>query len=389
MLILKSICKKYAYKLLFISALLITSYSLYAEQAKINTKTNKINIEEKIGQLFIVGFAGLEVRADSDIIKLIDKFNISGVYLADIDDEGYARNISGPEQLSQLVLFLQNYVKNKKKQKLFIAVEQEGGAMNSLHQLSGFNIGKNLSQQKLGFKEDSSVIYRQALHQGKELSRYGININFAPVLALSINRDSPVIARYERSYNFYANLVAKDAAAAVKGYQEANINCTFKNFPGLGSAEYTPGVNIPDISRTWSDKELMPYKLLINSGQFCPLVMVSHVINRKLDASGVPASLSKKMIKILRDRLKFRGAIISADMTRRDILLYAKGGEAAARALIAGNNLLLYIGHPPKQLLTLIPEVIYYLAAEAKKNPVLLTAINNSYLRIQRMKEAL
>ncbi len=99
---------------------------MYAEQAKINAKTNKINIEDKIGQLFIVGFAGLEVRADSDIIKLIDKFNISGVYLADIDHEGYVRNINGPEQLSQLVLSLQNHVKNKKKQKLFIAVEQEG-----------------------------------------------------------------------------------------------------------------------------------------------------------------------------------------------------------------------------------------------------------------------
>ncbi|APS84434.1 hypothetical protein AVM71_15930 [Piscirickettsia salmonis] len=152
MLILKSICKKYAYKLLFISALLMTSYSLYAEQAKINTKTNKINIEEKIGQLFIVGFAGLEVRSDSDIIKLIDKFNISGVYLADIDDEGYARNISGPEQLSQLVLSLQNHVKNKKKQKLFIAVEQEGGAMNSLHKLSGFNIGKKFKSTKIRFQ---------------------------------------------------------------------------------------------------------------------------------------------------------------------------------------------------------------------------------------------
>ncbi|WP_164997279.1 hypothetical protein [Piscirickettsia salmonis] len=52
--------------------------------------------------------------------------------------------------------------------------------MNSLHQLSGFNIGKNLSQQKLGFKEDSSVIYRQALHQGKELSRLALILILHP-----------------------------------------------------------------------------------------------------------------------------------------------------------------------------------------------------------------
>ncbi|ODN43083.1 glycoside hydrolase family 3 N-terminal domain-containing protein [Piscirickettsia litoralis] len=389
MLTLKSIYDRFlllAKWLLKVTLIIITvicpSYSFAAIKSS-------PSIEDKIGQLFIVGFDGLEVDKDSAIIKLIERFNISGVYLVDIDGEGYARNISSPEQLKQLISSLKNYAKTKRNQKLFVAIEQEGGAMNSLHKSLGFNVGKNLSQQRLGFKEEPLLIYKQALHQGKMLSHYGININFAPVLALSVNRNSPVIARYERSYNFYAKLVAEDAAAAVRGYQDAEINCTFKYFPGLGSAEYTPGVNIPDISRTWSDKELTPYKLLINSGQFCPLVMVSHVINRKLDATGVPATLSKKVINILRDELQFRGTIISDDMTRRDILLYAKGGEAAARALIAGNNLLLYVGHPPKQLLTLIPEVIYYLAAEAKKNPVLLSAINASYLRIQRMKEAL
>lgn len=302
----------------------------------------ELTLKEKIGQLFLMGFRGNDISEDSEILEMIEQSKPGGVILFDKDmvHEQPVHNIKSPEQVRRLTSALQH----ASDIPLLIGIDQEGGLINRLKPEYGFP--ETLSHQKLGEKNEITFTKTHSEHIANTLSAAGINLNFAPVLDLSSNPDSSIIAKRERSFGRSPQKVTDHARAYIEGHREVNILTCCKHFPGHGSAEGDTHAGFVDVTNTWQEDELEPYKALINEGK-CNMIMTAHIFNAKLDED-VPATLSRNVLQnILRNELKFTGVVISDDMQMRAISDHYSLKESLEKGLNAGldifcfgNNLL-------------------------------------------------
>ena len=288
-----------------------------------------------LGQLFLVGFAGLSVDAGHPVVEDITRHGLGGVILFDRALNGERQNIESPAQLSALTATLQRHARTP----LLIAVDQEGGRVCRLKEEDGFP--PSPPAKLLGDGGDPGRTRRYAEQMAASLAGCGINMNMAPVVDLDLNPANPIIGRFQRSFGSEAGLVANHAAAFIAAYHQHGIACCLKHFPGHGSAAGDSHLGFVDNTGQWRPEELGPYQKLIADG-FADSVMTAHVVNRQLDTSGLPATLSAPVISgLLRDRLGFPGVIMSDDLQMRAISDRWSYAEAVQKALFAGVDLII------------------------------------------------
>jgi beta-N-acetylhexosaminidase len=213
-------------KLLYLLlVLLFLSTPIYAEQA------SDVALQDKIDQLFIVGFRGTNFDTALDAQKMLSETNIGGVILFDYDTptKSYDRNIKTKTQTVSLIKDLQSRAKTP----LFISIDEEGGKVSRLKRVPGFT--PIISASKLSLKSDKQV-QSIAKGLGAVLSGYGFNMNFAPVLDVNVNKKSPAIGAVGRSFSHLQSVVARKGIAFSKGLEQNNIIPVGKHYPGHGSA---------------------------------------------------------------------------------------------------------------------------------------------------------
>ena len=267
-------------------------------------------LEEKIGQMLMIGFRGFTADNDSKIADDIRKGRIGGVILFDQDvalgtDE---RNIRSPEQVRTLNYELQSYAD---KFPLFIAVDQEGGKICRLKEKYGFP--KTVSAEYLGTENNETMTRNAGIKLAGMLKENGFNMNFAPVVDLNVNPDSPAIGKLNRSFSADPDIVTDNAEWIIEEHRKSGIITAIKHFPGHGSALADSHEGFTDVTGTWSEKELIPYQNLIEE-DLPDMIMTAHIYNRNLDPE-YPATLSEKTITgILRNELGYNGVIITDAM---------------------------------------------------------------------------
>jgi len=293
-------------------------------------------LKKMIGRMLIVGFDNSYIEPTSQIVSDIQMYDLSGVILFDrfYTDKQRAKNILSPYQLKKLTQHLQYFAKKP----LFIAVDQEGGKVARLKPQYGFlKVPSAFSISCLPLNEAKKIYTKQA----KMLQNEGINVNFAPVVDLSINPANKVIVGLERSYGSDPKRVAEYAQTMIDAQTRHNIISVLKHFPGHGSSLGDSHKGFVDITDTWQEKELEPYKLLINAHK-ADAIMTAHVFNAHLDAK-YPATLSYKInTELLRNTLHFRGVIISDDMQMKAISANYSLKDAVTLAINSGVNMLLF-----------------------------------------------
>ncbi|MDE5858140.1 MAG: hypothetical protein K2H32_07270, partial [Muribaculaceae bacterium] len=110
--------------------------------------------------------------------------------------------------------------------------------------------------------------------------------------------------------------------------------------PGHGSATSDSHYGLTDVTTTWTPEELIPFKQLINSGQ-ADLIMTAHIFNRQLDPD-MPATLSRNILTdLLRNKLGFKGIILSDDMYMQGIIDNYRIEDAVVDAINAGADMLI------------------------------------------------
>lgn len=355
-------------KALFI--LLFTIISLSASMP------DEKNIKKQIARMLVVGFESSKVDEQSQIIKDIRKYNLGGVILFDrfYKKRSVTKNISSPSQLKALTLKLQK----ASKKPLIISIDQEGGKVQRLKKRYGFlqtPSAKNIAS--MGTKK-AFDFYKTLASQLKE---NGINTNFAPVVDLSLNKDNIVINKLERSYGSEVKKVVKYASSFISAQNKENIISVLKHFPGHGSSLGDSHKGFVDITNTWNKKELEPYKTLINSKKKF-MIMTAHVYNKNLDEN-YPATLSYKInTSLLRDKLGFKGVIISDDLQMKAISKHYKLNEVVKLAINAGVNILLF-GNQLEQYST--KKIIDTIYEELKKGNISYEKILESNKRIDAL----
>jgi len=319
-------------KILFFLTLLFFWQSLNASQEI----PNDDKLKKMIGRMLIVGFDGDSVDENSTVAKAIQKYELGGVILFDrhFNDRSKTKNISSPEQLQTLTSSLRSFAKKK----LIISVDQEGGKVARLKSAYGFDATPSA---KVVSEMDGYMTKHVYGSLAKILKSNGINCDFAPVVDLAINPQNSVIVGLNRSYGADPKEVVKYSKIFINSLKNENILSVAKHFPGHGSSLGDSHEGFVDISKTWSEVELEPYKELIASNSVS-MIMTAHVFNSGLDKK-YPATLSYNVnTKLLREKLGFNGVIVSDDLQMGAILKHYTLKEIVTLCINAGVDMLLF-----------------------------------------------
>jgi beta-N-acetylhexosaminidase len=281
--------------------------------------------------MLMLGFRGSWVDKGDLIIDAITQRNLGSVVLFDVDVAGGwgQRNIVSPEQLRSLTRKLQSVAAIP----LLISMDQEGGQVTRLAERYGFPATQ--SHATLGAMNDVTATKAASQAMAATLAAMGVNLNLAPVVDVAVNPRNPIIARVERSFSADPAVVAAQAEAFIDGHHAAGVRCTLKHFPGHGSSLRDTHLGFVDVTDTWNDDELDPYRRLIAAGKV-DAVMTAHIYNRLWD-SEYPATLSPAVIDgMLRQQMGFDGVVISDDLQMRAITDLYSLEKAMELAILAG-----------------------------------------------------
>lgn len=302
------------------------------------------SLEVMAGQMIMAGFRGTgEEPLHEDLAFLLEdisKGRVGGVILFDRDalTKDTARNIVSVKQARRLTDMLQR----RASIPLFVGVDQEGGRVRRFKEEHG--VPATPSPRVMGEGTEAGA-ERAAFTLGHALRQAGINVDFAPSLDVDVNPQSPAIGALDRSFSADERKVAAYGGAFARGLLRAGIVPCYKHFPGHGSAAADTHLGAADITGTWQERELAPYKALLKPASPV-MVMVGHVAHAGMDAR-FPASLSPSVINgLLRKKLGWNGVVITDDLqmeavtgrhTAKETLLLAV--TAGADILLLGNNL--------------------------------------------------
>ncbi len=338
--------------------------------------TDERMLKKQIGRMLVVGFGNESINEYTEIVELIQRYDLGGVILFDkyYQRRSLTKNISSPEQLKELTYKLKEF----SYKPLLISVDQEGGNVARLKHYYGFDripSAKEISHIPF---EDAKEFYDT---QSQMLRQSGINCNFAPVVDLEVNLKNRVISKLERSYGSSSQEVTKYAKLLIETQKKENIISVLKHFPGHGSSLGDSHKGFVDISNTWSEKELEPYQNLIDSNNV-DMIMTAHVFNSHLDAK-YPATLSYDInTKLLREQMNYKGIIISDDMQMKAITKHYSLKDSVTLAINAGVDILLFGNQLEDQNIDTLIEVIY---REVKRGAISRKRIEESNRRIENL----
>lgn len=307
--------------------------------AMAGTIVEKMTLEEKIGQMFIVHLEQLDKSEGSyyefrkftdNMSETLEKYPVGGIIL-------FARNIESTNQTKTLIEDAQQNTKVP----LFISVDEEGGSVARIGNNNNMYTTSFPTMEEVGAMDDEEYAYNMGVTIGKEIKELGFNLDFAPVADVKTNEYNTEIG--DRAFGSDATLVSRMVKQVVTGLQEQNISATLKHFPGHGSVSgdsHTSPVNTDTDLLGLRSTEFKPFKAGIDAG--ADFVMVSHISISKVTENTVPATMSKLVVQnMLRQELDFSGIIITDAMDMGAITEKYKPGDAAVKAVKAGVDIVL------------------------------------------------
>lgn len=327
----------------------------------------KMSLEEKVGQILMVGFQGTE--AGVPIRGMITKRHIGGVIL-------FSRNIVDVDQVASMNGELQSVSRIP----LLIAIDQEGGPISRIGAAQG---GVDLpSNHDIGNTRDPERTARAAGIVAEELKPLGFNMNMAPVLDVNTDPNNKVIG--DRSYGDEPSLVAEFGTRYILSLLLSEMIPVAKHFPGHGDTVADSHQEMPVVAKDLGHlqaTELPPFASAISIARV-PAIMVNHVWYKTLDSKPTPAVLSRNVILgLLRRDMRFDGVVITDDMEMGGITQNNRVDDAALKALQAGADIILISRTREKQV-----EAYDLLVREARYNPVLMARVDEAVLRILDLK---
>ncbi|SCL68358.1 beta-N-acetylhexosaminidase [Micromonospora citrea] len=291
--------------------------------------------------------AGNQALAGVDTpAEMIAKYRLGGLILvgfsADDPTKGNQEttNVDNPKQVRELTTGLREAAGRLPagQAPFLIGTDQEYGVVTRI--TDGVTLLPSaLAAGAAGKPELTEAAWRAA---GAELAAMGVNLDFAPVADVLATR-STVIG--SRSYGADPKAAAAQVAGAVRGLQAAGVAATVKHFPGHGHSAADSHKDLPVLGQSRKALETdawPPFSAGIDAGAMA--VMSAHLDARSVDP-GTAATFSHKLLTdVLRGQLGFQGVVITDGMNMPPAKRWSPG-EAAVRALKAGNDLILMPPH--------------------------------------------
>ncbi|WP_223067915.1 beta-N-acetylhexosaminidase [Paenibacillus caui] len=333
----------------------------------VKEKLKNMSLDEKIGQMVIVGLEGTTLQEQTR--KMIDTYKVGGFIL-------YKNNITDADQTPALLNELKKANRNNAAP-LWLSVDQEGGRVSRMPE----SYVKLPKARQIGNTNNENYANRIGQALGEEVKSLGFNMDFAPVLDINSNPDNPVIG--DRSFGAKADTVTKHGIAVMKGIQSEGVAAVVKHFPGHGDTSVDSHLELPVVNKSLKNLEsfeLLPFKSAIQNDT--DAVMVAHLLIPKID-NKFPASMSSKIITdLLRNSLHYDGVVITDDMTMGGIIKHFGIAEAAVKSVQAGSDLVL-VGHDDKSE----SAVVEALREAARNGTISSEDIDKHVYRVLKLKQ--
>jgi beta-N-acetylhexosaminidase len=293
--------------------------------------------EDRVGQLLLLGWVGSTAETARVTVRELRPGGIVHVTNTRVMAEAAAINAGLAQMTAEYGLLPP-----------LIAVDHEGGPVQRIADVP--DLGANRDFAARGASEADACARGQT--HAQQLRQMGFTMNLAPVLDVNNNPANPVIG--SRSYGADPELVARLGSAYVRGLQGGGVVAVGKHFPGHGNTAVDSHLQLPLLPHTLQDLErveLVPFRRAIGPDADVAAIMSAHIVFPEVDPSGVPATLSRRvMTGLLRDTLGFGGLAVSDDLAgMRAITDHYTPGQAAVQAVQAGVDLLIVAGDLARQ----------------------------------------
>lgn len=318
------------------------------DEAQVEQALAQMSLREKVGQLFFLRVEALDTTihyASSSELPAFATQAVNGrmrALAADYPVGGiilFAHNIKDPEQLEAFVQDLRSLPGQP-----LLGIDEEGGRVARLAKNPAFDLPQFESMAALATPRKAGDAARTI---GTYLSRYGFDIDFAPVADVNTNPDNIVIGT--RAFSDNPKLAAKCVAAYVKGLQKTGVLGCLKHFPGHGDTRADTHFGYAVSGKSWEELascEMVPFKAGIAAG--ARLVMTAHIAVPGVTGTELPSTLSAAVLQDkLRGELGYEGVIISDAMEMGAIARQFPVPEACVMALEAGVDVLLCVKDYP------------------------------------------
>lgn len=302
-----------------------------------------LTLDQKVGQLVMMGVDGTSADAPGvqAALEQIRAGRLGGIVL-------YGYNITGPAQVRALNRALAEA--NPLPYPLLLAVDQEGGAVQRLRAANGFF--DTPSPEEVAARQTPAQARRTWRRMAEAEADAGFDIDLAPVVDLRGDpRDpagppaSPVIGGLGRAFSNDPATVVAYAAQFIGAHHDAGLLTALKHWPGHGLAAGDTHLGLVDVTGTAQAIERWPFQQLVQAG-LADAVMTAHLLDREVDPDW-PVTLSRRFIgPLLRGRDGFQGVVISDDLDMGAIRRRHDERETVVRALLAGNDILLFSNNP-------------------------------------------
>jgi beta-N-acetylhexosaminidase len=317
------------------------------------------SLEEKIGQMFLIGFDGTALTPEVE--ELFNTIHPGGVIL-------FARNIEDEEQTRKLIQDLQNLSQNDTGMPLFVATDQEGGEVVRITWLDDED-----PESKV---ENADQAYQIGLNRARGLKGSGINLNLAPVLDLGEEGD--FLTKYDRTFQGSPEEIGQLGKSMISGQADGGIFSTAKHFPGYGGIDFDPEndqvpvvSDVPEISQFQTASEANP-----------EFIMTANMIYLQIDED-MPFTLSPKGIGFLKDQVKGDYLIISDDLATKTLKEKYSLQTTVTSAAKAGVDVLLISAHQAGDSL----DAFNALSQAVKNGEISEEEINDRVLKVLRLKQ--
>lgn len=307
-------------------------------------KFHALPLEQQIGQFLFIGLPGTEL--DQQTRDLITEIQPGGVII-------FGRNVAGTEQLRSLLDGVRELITIPP----LFGIDQEGGLVDRLRRVfTPMPAARTIRQH--GDLAGARILGRVT---GEVLRMLGFNINFAPVMSIMTDdRDLLSNGLYSRSFGRSPGEVLGYTTVYLRGLQGTGLLGCLKHFPGIGAGEVDSHEEMPVVQLSHDDliaQDLAPYiELFQRRDDRIRCVMVSHggfpnIDIREETTGGLlePASLNYNIVTtLLRGELGYKHLVVTDDLEMGAIGRHYEIGDAAVRASLAGEDMLLICATPEK-----------------------------------------
>ena len=330
-------------------------------------KIEELSIQEKVGQMIIIG---MDTNYITPRIKtMITQYKVGGIIL-------YRKNFNTYQEMLHLI----NQLKEVNKENmipLWIAIDQEGGRVNRMPK----EILNLPSANQIATKGGISEVEKSAEIIGKILKQSGYHVNFAPVLDLKRFKNNHALG--DRCYGEKKEEVAQYGIAVMKKLQQEGILSVIKHFPGHGATKQDSHYLLPIIKqkmKSLEKEDMYPFEEAIKNG--AEAILVGHLLIKNVTGM-YPASLSRKFIgKYLRKKYRYNGLVVTDDLKMRAIRFIYGEEFALKKAFQAGNDVIVFRFNQEEER-----KAIKKVIKLVEQGKIKQGRINRSVRRIVKMKE--